>query len=73
MAAHGLSIKTALILRYWCIEILVSGTQYADAAIERVVTVHGLDGHQQPLTPQQARQLAAALIEAADEIDQLVT
>jgi hypothetical protein len=44
--------------------VLVDGTQWADGRIERIIS---LDDDN--LTVDQARQLAAALLEAADEVD----
>ena len=52
-----------------CGLILIDGTQYADGSLERL-TVHGVDDDKHVPTDT-ARKIAAALIEAADEIDSL--
>ena len=44
--------------------VLVDGTQWADGRIERIISMDDDN-----LTVEQARTLAAALIEAADEVD----
>jgi len=44
--------------------VLVDGTQWSDGRIERRISVDDDD-----LTVEQARQVAAALVEAADEVD----
>jgi hypothetical protein len=51
-------------------EIMVDGTQWADGTVERCLTVHGVDCDDNMPTDT-ARKIAAALIEAADEIDGL--
>jgi hypothetical protein len=51
-------------------EIILDGTQYSDGRVERCLTVHGVDTDG-TMPTDTARQIAAALIEAADEIDGL--
>jgi hypothetical protein len=50
------------------VEVATEGTQHADGAVEREIKVHQLHGDD-VLTAQQARELAVALVEAADELD----
>ena len=49
----------------------IGGVQYGDGRVDRDISVHRLDGHNDPLTPDQARQLARHLIAAADQADQM--
>ena len=51
-------------------EIMLDGTQWPDGTVERCLTVHGVDTDG-TMPTDTARQIAAALIEAADEIDGL--
>ena len=46
--------------------VLVDGTQWADGRIEQIISLDDDD-----LTVEQARQLAAALTAAADEVEQM--
>jgi hypothetical protein len=48
-------------------QVLVDGTQWADGRIERIISVDDDN-----LTVGQARQIAAALNEAAEEVDSVV-
>jgi hypothetical protein len=50
------------------IMILVDGTQYCDGRVERIISVDDDD-----LTISQARELAAALVAAADEAEQMAS
>jgi hypothetical protein len=50
--------------------VYIDGTQFPDGHAERNVTVHQLDADD-PLTVEQARRLAQALIEAADEAEEM--
>jgi hypothetical protein len=50
------------------IEVYVAGTQEPDGTVVRDIVVHQLHSDD-PIMPRQARQLARALIAAADEID----
>jgi hypothetical protein len=52
------------------VEILIDGTQWSDGRTELSLTVHGVDCDENMPTDT-ARNVAAALIEAADEIDQV--
>ncbi len=52
------------------IEVYVAGTQAPDVTVAREVVVHELHADD-AITPTQARQLARALIAAADEVDEL--
>jgi hypothetical protein len=52
------------------VEILIDGTQWADGKVELSLTVHGVDDDRNVPTDT-ARKIAAALIEAADELDGL--
>jgi len=54
------------------ITVCVEGTQDPDGTINRDINVHQLH-HDDPITANQARQLAAALLEAAAELDRWVT
>ena len=51
------------------IDVLIEGTQYPDGSVDRLIGIHSLDDG--PLTIGQARQLARALIAAADETEQM--
>ena len=48
----------------------IAGTQELDGTVKREIVVHQL-GAADPITPQQARQLARVLAAAADEINEL--
>lgn len=48
--------------------VMITGLQYADGRIDRTICV---DGDCESLDASRARQVAAALIEAADELDRL--
>jgi hypothetical protein len=48
--------------------VYIAGTQELDGTVEREIVVHQLHADD-PIMPQQARQLASALVAAADEID----
>jgi hypothetical protein len=48
--------------------VYIAGTQALDGTVEREIVVHQLHADE-PITPQQARQLARALVAAADDID----
>ena len=48
--------------------VRISGIQYADGTITRSISI---DGDTESLDAQQARKVAAALLDAADELDQL--
>ena len=50
--------------------IMLDGAQWADGTVERCLTVHGVDDDKNMPTDT-ARKIAAALTEAADEIDGL--
>lgn len=52
------------------LEVRVSGLQYHDGRIVRDIVVHELHADE-PITIEQARRLAAALIAAADEVEQM--
>jgi hypothetical protein len=52
------------------VEILVDGTQWVDGRVELSLTVHGVDNDKN-IPTDTARKIAAALTEAADEIDGL--
>lgn len=49
------------------VTVVIDGVQEADGRTERHVCVHVLTGYEDLLTPQEARELARALIDAADE------
>ena len=49
----------------------IVGAQYADGRVKREIVVHLRNAD--ALTPQQARELAAALIAAADEADEMAS
>jgi hypothetical protein len=52
------------------VDVVIRGTQSGDGRVEeRGILVHG--GSDDPMTAEHARQVAAALLEAADEIDNL--
>jgi hypothetical protein len=51
-------------------EIMLDGTQWPDGTVDRCLTVRGVDDDKNMPTDT-ARKIAAALIEAADEIDSL--
>jgi hypothetical protein len=48
--------------------VYIAGTQKLDGTVKRGIVVHQLHADD-PMTPQQARQLARALIAAADDVD----
>ena len=48
-------------------KVLAGGVQFSDATVTRSITVTANEG----LTAAEARELAAALLEAADEIERL--
>jgi hypothetical protein len=48
--------------------VYIAGTQALDGTVEREIVVHQLHADH-PITPQQARQVARALVAAADDID----
>ena len=52
------------------IDVSIEGEQYVDGRVQRHIVVHHLHGDE-PITPGQARQLAAALTAAADECEQM--
>jgi hypothetical protein len=52
------------------VEVLVDGTQWVDGSVELSLTVHGVD-NDTSIPTDTARKIAAALIEAADELDGL--
>ncbi len=51
--------------------VLIVGTQYGDGSVARQVEVHAAESSDGELTAAQARELAAALLAAADELDRL--
>lgn len=51
-------------------EIVIDGTQYSDGRIDRCLTVYGVDT-ERGMTTEFAREIAAALMQAAHELDGL--
>jgi hypothetical protein len=51
-------------------EILLAGTQYRDGRIDRCLTVYGVDT-ERGMSTEFARKIAAALMQAANELDGL--
>jgi hypothetical protein len=51
-------------------EILLDGTHYSDGRVERCLTVYGVDT-ERGMSTEFARKIAAALMQAANELDGL--